>query len=372
MKMFRCDACGQALLFENTRCERCGHRVGYLPDRNLLVALEASCAGWASLGEDAQTYRFCENADYDSCNWLIPAIGSDRFCVACRHNHTIPLLAEPRNLGLWRKTEFAKHRLFYSLLRFKLPLQTRAEISDGLIFEVLAGDDAGPGLKVMTGHDNGKVTIALEEADDAERETRRTAMREPYRTLLGHFRHEIGHYYWDRLVRDASLTGPCRAIFGDDSRDYEVALKAHYERGAPATWQTSFVSAYATCHPWEDFAETWAHYFHIVDTLEMARDFGVGVHPRFDLGRELETRIDFDPYRASSIEQLVNAWLPLTFALNSINRCMGQPDLYPFILTPAIVEKLDFIHRLTRYGARHVEATAETAADLAPRSIAAE
>jgi hypothetical protein len=171
-------------------------------------------------------------------------------------------------------------------------------------------------------------------------------MREPYRTLLGHFRHEIGHYYWDRLVRDSDLLAPCRALFGDDTRDYDQALRTHYERGAPADWRENFVSAYATSHPWEDFAETWAHYFHIVDTLEMARASGVDIHPPLRPRGERETHIDFEPYRAAGVEQLVGAWLPLTFALNSINRCMGQPDLYPFVLTPAIVAKLGFIHRL--------------------------
>ncbi|HEY4924911.1 MAG TPA: putative zinc-binding metallopeptidase, partial [Roseiarcus sp.] len=154
------------------------------------------------------------------------------------------------------------------------------------------------------------------------------------------------HYYWDRLVRDSGELAPCRATFGDDTRDYDEALRAHYQYGAPANWQESFVSAYATSHPWEDFAETWAHYFHIVDTLEMARAFGVDIHPRVEAGAELETHIDFQPYRAQSVEQLVDSWLPLTFALNSINRSMGQPDLYPFILTPTIVGKLGFVQGL--------------------------
>ena len=175
----------------------------------------------------------------------------------------------------WRKLEAAKHRLFYTLLRLNLPIETRNENPEGLAFDFLADQPAQSGPKVMTGHDNGLITIALAEADDAERERRRTAMGEPYRTLLGHFRHEVGHYYWDRLVRDEGRLDPCRAVFGDDSQDYEQALQRHYAEGAPANWQENFVSAYATTHPWEDFAETWAHYLHIVDTLEMAGAFGV-------------------------------------------------------------------------------------------------
>jgi hypothetical protein len=346
MKLFKCQACGQVLLFENTRCEKCARRLGYLPQANLLTVVEPSGQDWTPYGNGERAYRFCLNADYDCCNWLIPADSPDRACAACRHNGTVPDLSQERNVRLWRKIELAKHRLIYSLLRLELPLRTRAEDPEGLIFEFLDDHGVAIGAKVLTGHDSGRITIALAEADDAERENRRSAMGEPYRTLLGHFRHEIGHYYWDRLVRDSAALAACRDMFGDDRRDYDEALRAHYQYGAPANWQESFVSAYATCHPWEDFAETWAHYFHIVDTLEMARAFGVDIHPRVEAGVELETHIDFQPYRAQSVEQLVDSWLPLTFALNSINRSMGQPDLYPFILTPTIVGKLGFIQGL--------------------------
>jgi hypothetical protein len=89
--------------------------------------------------------------------------------------------------------------------------------------------------------------------------------------LLGHFRHEVGHYFWDRLVAtDPHQLEEFRVLFGDDRQDYGEALKRHYDEGAPANWQDTYISMYATMHPWEDFAETWAHYLHIVDTLETA------------------------------------------------------------------------------------------------------
>jgi hypothetical protein len=106
------------------------------------------------------------------------------------------------------------------------------------------------------------------------------------------------------------------------------------------------LSAYAAAHPWEDFAETWAHYLHIVDTLEMAGAFGMDIRPRIDKDRELHARVDFDPYGAVAIEQLINAWIPLSNALNSLNRAMGLADLYPFILSPPVVTKLAAIHEL--------------------------
>jgi hypothetical protein len=349
MKLFECQACGQLLHFENTRCERCSRRLGYLPRASDLSALEPEeQETWRALAAPRQQrFRFCANAAYDACNWLTEADSGTGFCLACRHNGIIPDLGKPGNKIAWQKIEVAKHRLFYALVRLGLPLETRAEAPEGLTFEFLADPPAEGGPKVMTGHDNGLITIALSEADDAERERRRTSMGEPYRTLLGHFRHEVGHYYWDRLVRDRGHLDACRALFGDDREDYGEALNKHYARGGPPPdWQERYVSTYATMHPWEDFAETWAHYLHVVDTLEMAGAFGVRVQPKLDESGALGAEVGFDPYAAGPIDRLVAAWLPLTFALNGLNRCMGLSDLYPFILSPPVVEKLGFIHRL--------------------------
>lgn len=198
----------------------------------------------------------------------------------------------------------------------------------------------------MTGHDSGLITLAMAEADDAYREKSRVDMHEPYRTLLGHFRHETGHYFWDRLMRDGNRLEACRALFGDDEQDYAQALQAYYGNGAPADWQSRFVSAYAVSHPWEDFAETWAHYLHIVDTLEIARAFGLSTRPGLARGDELDATVDFDPYRASGIGQLMDSWLPLSLALNSLNRAMGKADLYPFVLSAPAIQKLGFVHDL--------------------------
>jgi hypothetical protein len=207
----------------------------------------------------------------------------------------------------------------------------------------------------MTGHDNGLITIALTEADDIERERRRLEMGEPYRTLLGHFRHEVGHYFWDVLVRDGGKLEACRAVFGDDSIDYGEALQRHYAEGAPPDWQQRFVSAYATTHPWEDFAETWAHYLHIVDTLDMASEFGMEVRPPADQIGGLSAHIAFDPYRTENFDAIVAAWLPFTFAMNSVARAMGTRDLYPFILSPQVIQKLSFIHGLVQETAKRHE-----------------
>jgi hypothetical protein len=202
------------------------------------------------------------------------------------------------------------------------------------------------GPKILTGHDEGKITIALQEANDAERERRRVAMGEPYRTLLGHFRHEVGHHYWDILVRDRNKLAECRAVFGDDGQDYGAALKRYYEQGSLADWQEQFVSQYATTHPWEDFAETWAHYLHIVDTLEMVAASGMSVRPPIDRAGDHSTTVTFDPYFSNDIDQIIKSWLPFVFAINSVSRAMGERDLYPFVIAPRAIRKLAFVHDL--------------------------
>jgi hypothetical protein len=350
MKLFSCQGCGQLLYFENIRCENCGRALGYLTDLNEISALDVDDnGGWSVLAAPAKAYKFCANYDAGMCNWMVPADDETGFCAACRHNRTIPDLSMPGNDALWRKIETAKHRLFYSLLRLGLPLENRTDNPEhGLAFDFLADPPESHAAGVMTGHDNGLVTLALKEADDVIREQVRSQMGEPYRTLLGHFRHEIGHYFWDRLVAaDQERLDAFRALFGDERQDYGEALKRHYDEGAPPDWQENFVSMYATMHPWEDFAETWAHYLHIVDTLETAGAFGLKVKPRRARGA-LAAAIDFDPYRAA-MDRLIDTWLPVEFATNSMNRSMGLTDLYPFLLSPKVIEKLAFVHALTHH-----------------------
>jgi hypothetical protein len=352
MKLFECQNCGQLLYFENTRCERCGHVLGYLPDGAMLSALTAEDGDrWRPLIAPEQVYRFCANAAHEACNWLVPADGPDAFCQACRHNRTIPDLGPPEHLVRWQRLEAAKHWLIHGLLRLGLPLVSKWENPDtGLAFDFLADDGATfqETSQVVTGHARGLITINIAEADDADRERRRTEMGEPYRTLLGHFRHESGHYYWDRLVSGGPWHERFRACFGDESHDYGVSLAAHHASGPPSDWQMRFVSAYASAHPWEDWAETWAHYLHMIDTLETAYAFNLRVRPEAGSDPKLAMRADFDPYRAATFDVLIRTWLPLTYAVNSLNRSMGQPDLYPFSLAPAVVAKLRLVHRIIR------------------------
>ena len=330
MRLFTCPNCRQTVHFENSACGACGTAIGYAPEKNAMVAID-------------DTHPYCANAQHGACNWV--AADGD-LCVACRHNDTIPDLSDPDNLENWQTLERAKKRLFYSLIRLGLPLITKAEDpARGLAFKFLADTDQGE--KVMTGHAGGLITIALAEADDAERERRRAEMGEPYRTLLGHLRHEVAHYYWDLLVGGSDQIGKTRAVFGDDRADYAQALDTHYANGAPPDWAQTYVSAYASAHPWEDFAETWAHYLHIVDTLETARSFGVSITPMRDRSGDLSGEVDFDPYRTTNASELVESWVAVSIMLNELNRSMGLADAYPFVLSTAITEKLDLIAEIT-------------------------
>ena len=348
MKLFQCQNCGQPLYFENTRCERCGLALGYLPERETVTALKPDGSAPNSTGQtwralaDGKTYRHCANAVYGVCNWLIPESTSDAYCAACRHNSMIPDLSFAENVERWRALEGAKHRLFYTLFQLRLPVETQAESPHGLAFEFLAdvGTSRSP---IMTGHADGVITINLAEADDAERERRRQQMGELYRTLLGHFRHEVGHYYWDRLIADTPHLEQFRCIFGDERRDYDQALQNYYANGPIADWSERFISPYASAHPWEDFAETWAHYLHMIDTLETAFVAGLEVSPK--LPQSPGAIFDFHPLN-TGMDRLVDAWLALTFAVNSINRSMGLHDLYPFVLGASAVEKLTFVQQM--------------------------
>jgi hypothetical protein len=352
MRLFRCDSCEQIVHFENSQCTRCGHALAYLPEHAVVSALEpvAGASGLVTALAPAargSRHRLCGNQiDYAACNWAVPETDDRRFCRACRLNEIIPNLADPKARDAWLKIEQAKRRLVYTLLDLGLAVDPRNEDPAGLAFvfkQDAPGDD-----KVMIGHDAGVITMNIEEADSPFREKTRLELGEPYRTLLGHFRHESGHYYWDRLIAGSPAQEDFRRLFGDERASYDDALQSHYRDGAPRDWPTRFVSSYASMHPWEDWAESWAHYLHMTDTLGTARSFGVDLHPRAagkagsteasDLALRAR-RIDFDDF-----DDLLEAWSPLTVALNALNRSMGLADLYPFVLPAPAIEKIRFVH----------------------------
>lgn len=331
MKLFSCDNCHQTLYFESSRCVNCGLAVGYIPESAELVTLK--------------DHWVCRNGrEHDACNWLVPRGGAAEFCVSCALSEVIPDLSDPYNDQAWRRIEAAKRRLLYTLFALKLPVVSRAvDEQSGLAFRFLKGTGDTP---VMTGHDEGIITLNIDEADFAFRENMREKMGEGYRTVLGHLRHEIGHYYWDRLLRDTGKFDHFRALFGDERASYEEAVERHYAAGPPPAWGDNYISAYATMHPWEDWAETWAHYMHMVDTLETAKSHGLTV--RTPSTEQPGERIATDRLAFFDFESLTAGWNALTLAMNSLNRSMGMKDAYPFVLTPPVLGKLRFVHELIR------------------------
>lgn len=346
-RAFRCR-CGRPVFFRNSVCLACSTPLGYVPERLALLPLEAEDGLWRVSGEsDGPRYKNCGNFEPAGCNWLLAADEPAALCLACRLNRTIPDLALAENRAAWRSIEGAKRRLVSQLLALGLPVASRVpgaggeDPERGMLFDFVR---SLPGHHVLTGHADGVITVNIAEADDAVRESNRTALREPYRTLLGHLRHEVGHYYWDRLVAGSAWHAPFRDLFGDERADYAAALRRNREQGPPPDWSQRHVSAYASTHPWEDWAETWAHYLHMMDTLDTALSFGFHA-------RNLE--VDIEPFGPGVLEQddpdflhFLNTWIELTALLNEMSRSMGQPFFYPFVLSAPAVRKLHFVHRV--------------------------
>jgi hypothetical protein len=326
MRAFACQVCGQLVFFENTACLHCGSELGFEWQERELLPAGTRCAGFETTG----------------CNWLVERLGE--LCFSCALTRTRPADGDEAGLAALRSAEAAKRRLLFELGELELPLEGRRSRDGGLAFDLLSSRHE----PVSTGHAGGVITLDLAETDDPHRERMRHELGEPYRTVLGHLRHEVGHYYWGILALESEWREKGRALFGDEREDYAAALDRHYRDGPPPDWRQRFVSAYATMHPAEDWAETFAHYLHLRDTLQTAAAYGVQVRgPHAVAGLrargELASQPGGDP---RDFDELLADWLPLTYALNALNRSMGHDDLYPFVLAAPVVEKLALVHEL--------------------------
>lgn len=346
MRTFLCGRCSSPVFFENTVCVRCGVMLGFVPGELDMAAFEAGADGrWVRQGGGAgegSHWKPCRNySERQRCNWMIPADEEDAdFCLSCRHSEATEATADPACDELVRRLETAKRRLFHSLLRLGLPLLDQPGRREPL-FRFLSRKHIGGA--VTTGYADGVITVDVMEANDACREARRVGLGEPYRTLLGHFRHESGHYYWDRILSGGPRLNDFRALFGDERRDYAEALRDHYDEGPAPDWSERYISAYASVHPWEDWAESFAHYLHVSDALDTAAHWGFSLRPGVVTGGgsvEAAACSDERPFR----DVLVEHWLPLSQFLNSMGRSLGHGDAYPFIAASPVLDKLCFVH----------------------------
>ena len=359
MRAFVCKRCRELVPFENRACANCGVLTGFDPVSSELEALEYSGAHLVPLGQgQGPRWACCARCELVQCNWLVPATGAPQTCLSCRLTGNLPPDRDNAYRRAFTKAELAKRRLVFQLHQLRLPIIDREQDPRrGLSFQLLAAD-----RHVVTGHENGVIAIDLNETDDSFREQTRAQFGEPYRTLLGHFRHEIGHYYWEILVAkrfqadglsadSVSLRAEARRLFGDDTEDYAGARQRHYANGARRDWGDRYVSAYAAMHPLEDWAETFAHYLHIWDAVQTAASFGVLVVGPVDdrTGRRDPAKASVPSEDTASLEgfdAVIADWSPLTLALNALNRSLGKDDLYPFELPPAVTAKLAFVHRV--------------------------
>jgi hypothetical protein len=359
MKTSHCNCVGHpTIFFESTSCNACGKLVGITDDFDKARSFEInSGTGLYYLAESpAVFYKKCSNySEHAVCNGMVQVGLTDKagkpvqLCFGCRFNEVIPNLEVLEHIPLWQKMEMGKRRALYTLKSLGLSLVGRAEQPEsGLEFNFLVDSDAKDHFtsplpdheKILTGHDNGKITINLAEADDVARTKTRMELGEQYRTILGHFRHELGHYFFDQIIAvDDEKHKLCKLYFGDDEQSYEESLERHYKEGPPPTWRNSFISEYATMHPWEDWAETWAHYMHITDALETLRDADIPLYKVVGQTAPGKSSITQGPFGES-----LDAWMKLSVVLNSLNRSMGLQDAYPFVLTAPVRDKLTFIH----------------------------
>jgi hypothetical protein len=351
MKTFHCGVCQSLIFFENSQCLHCGSALAFVDEHAELISISQGEDGlWqAPEGSEhqAERYKLCANyTDQHVCNWALFSDDPESLCRACRLTHKIPNLSQPGSLEAWGKLETAKRRLLYAVLGLRLPvLSKQQDAQRGLEFQFLsdAAESNGDQSRVLTGHDNGIITINVAEADDIYREAQRLQHQEPYRTLLGHFRHEIGHYYWDRLIADRGRLEEFRQVFGDERTDYQQALTLHYEQGPPKDWSERFISAYASTHPWEDWAESWAHVLHMIDALETAHFVGLSVNPARDDEPALDIPESPMSARVADFDTLIREWSTLTYVLNNLTRGLGLADAYPFVLSEPVIDKLRFV-----------------------------
>ncbi|HEX8911914.1 MAG TPA: putative zinc-binding metallopeptidase [Humisphaera sp.] len=345
MKRFAC-VCGNSLFFENTTCVNCKRAVGWCAGCRKISSFDPHPQnGFVCADPKCRAHVLkCDNYfTHNVCNRTVPVgtAGNPAYCDYCRFNHTIPDLSVAGNQAKWARLEAAKRRTLYDFDDLAIPYGTADDgVDPPLQFDFKADTikadskyrDIGEGEQVFTGHDNGLITINVREADPVAREKARVEFKEAHRTLIGHFRHELGHYVWDVAIK-GKREDECKALFGDHTADYGEAMKAYYANGPKPGWQSQYVSGYATMHPWEDWAETFANYLDMMATLDSA-----------EAGRAMQ------PLDKRKFDDLASTYVRLGLTLNELTRGIGLVDFLPEVIAEPVRKKMAFVHGLTRYG----------------------
>lgn len=341
MRAFTCPNCRNYIEFEDLTCRTCEAELGFHHPSSTFHVVSRE-----GTEIDGERWFACSNRAW-ACNWLAAEDSGAGTCLASRLIRKRPDADDTLALEKLATTSGKLRMMVYQLLELGLPILPWDTYEKGLGFDLLSSKSRGENITI--GHADGIITIDLVESLDDYRERLRIRLGEPYRTMLGHFRHEVGHYY-EMVLFDAmpDRIDRVRELFGDERVSYSDAIDRHYRYGAPENWRESFISEYATMHPWEDFAECFAHYLHITDTLDTAAWSGMvlqartqGHTPTIDttIARVTE-EIDFD--------EILEDWLWVSTLLNRINRSMGKDDLYPFHINAVVGDKLGFIHDTVR------------------------
>jgi hypothetical protein len=339
MRIFHCDRCGAVVPFSAQSCGWCDVPLAYVSEERAIRPLLGTSdpAVFVVEGADQPVWR-CLNTAW-GCNWLTPVESGNEWCRACRLTRGRPDTARREAIEAWMMAESAKRWLLHQLAELSLPYEPRSPSApDGLAFDLVYL----PGQGGITGHRDGLVTLDLAEADDRLRDDLRRRLGEPFRTLIGHLRHEVGHYYWRRLVVESGSIGSFRDLFGDETSDYQIAIERYYRAGAGDWDPTRFVSPYAAAHPFEDWAETFAHYLHIVDATDTAIAHGLVPMERGPVAIGQAPVADF--------EKVLAAWRPLNLAVSAIAESLGAAPLYPLDPTGQVVRKLSFVGRVVSRG----------------------
>ncbi|MCV7253683.1 putative zinc-binding metallopeptidase [Mycobacterium hackensackense] len=356
MRAFACPVCDAFVAFEADHCAECQTALGlHLPSRSMLALDEG-----VALHAGSRWIR-CNQHRTLACNWLTPEAqdpgspaGHRGRCLAGSLIRREPPADDTLAREKLIPTTVALRRLVFQLADIGLPMEPYWHVDGGLAFDLLSSHSTGE--KVTIGHARGVITIDVVESLDDYRESLRVRLGEPYRTMLGHFRHEVGHYYQNVLVETGTgadtYLQECRRLFGDERAGYSEAIDRHYTLGAPAGWEATFISEYATMHPWEDFAECFAHYLHIADTMDTAREAGMVLHAdrvRFNAPHDI---VALECYDDEPIERMLFDWKWMSLFFNRVNTAMGKNPLYPFEIPAPVVEKLGFVHKVIRDTAR--------------------